>query len=283
LTPSRTSRFRIKSPARLTFGQALALGALHGPAELLPISSSGHTTAVPWLLGSGYGELDPELRKAFEVTLHAGAILGLLIEAPPELRLDRRHLLHITTATTPAGVAGLVFERRIESVLGTPATIAAGLLTGAMAMALADRAPGERRAEELELRDALWLGVAQATALVPGVSRGGATLAAARWRRFRREDARRLSAELAWPVIAGATVLKAWRLHTSARREPVPPLLAGGAASCLSTILALRLSSRRAAGSLLPYVLYRTGLAAAILLRLGLGRGAQRQGHPGSA
>jgi undecaprenyl-diphosphatase len=261
----------------------VALGALHGPTELLPISSSGHTTAVPWLLGSAYAELDPELRKALEVSLHAGAILGLLIEAPPGLRLDRRHLFLIAAASAPAGVIGLVLERRIESVLGTPATIAAGLLAGALAMALADGAPEERRADEVELPDAVWLGLAQAVALAPGISRGGATLAAARWRRFRREDAGRLSGELAWPVIAGATLLKAWRLRRSDLRRRVPPLLTGGAASFISTVLAVRIQHRRSAGSLVPYVLYRAGLAAAILLRLRLGRDAQRQGHTGSA
>jgi undecaprenyl-diphosphatase len=288
LTPSRTRHPGIKSPARLTFGQAVALGALHGPTELLPISSSGHTTAVPWLLGSGYAELDPELRKALEVALHAGAVLGLLIGALPEPRRARRRLaprdlLLIAVASAPAGASGLVLERRIESVLGTPATIAAGFLAGGLAMALTDRAPEDRRAEEAEFRDALWIGLAQAIALAPGISRGGATLAAARWRRFRREDARRLSEELAWPVIAGATVLKAWRVRQGGLRECRPSLLAGGAASFISTILTVRLSHRRSAGSLLPYALYRAGIAAAILLRLGLSRDAQAQGDTGAA
>ena len=63
----------------LPLRHAVALGALHGPAELLPISSSGHVTLVPWLAGWPYPELDPELRKAFEIALHAGTAAALLI------------------------------------------------------------------------------------------------------------------------------------------------------------------------------------------------------------
>jgi undecaprenyl-diphosphatase len=261
------------------------LGALHGPAELLPISSSGHTTAIPWLLGSDYAELDAELRKLLEVALHAGAALGLLIQTSPGLRpqlrrLERRHLLIIAAASTPAGAAGLLLERRIEARLGTPATIAAGLLAGSLAMALADRAPEEREAGEAGFTDALWLGLAQATALIPGVSRAGATLTAARGRHFGRPAAGRLSAEMAWPVIGGATLLKAWRLRYGLR-EHLAPLLAGGGASLLSTLLVAR--HRRSAGALLPYAVYRATLAAVILLRLRLKRSPHDQGHARSA
>ena len=69
----------------LTVGQALALGALHGPAELLPVSSSAHTTMIPWLLGWRYGELDPEMRKTLEVALHAGTGGALAIALRGEL------------------------------------------------------------------------------------------------------------------------------------------------------------------------------------------------------
>jgi undecaprenyl-diphosphatase len=261
----------------------VVLGALHGPAELLPVSSSGHTTAIPWLFGSRYGELDPALRKLLEVALHAGAALGLLIETPPGLQLGPRHLRVIAAASAPAGAAGLLLERPIESRLGTPASIAVGLLAGNLAMVLADRAPEEREASEAAFSDALWLGLAQAAALVPGVSRAGATLAAARGRRFRRDAASRLSAEMAWPVIGGATVLKAWRLRHTGLREHLAPLLAGGACSSFSAILVARIRRGRAPGSLLPYALYRTVLAAAILVRLRLGQAAHDQGHARSA
>ena len=72
--------------AALPLRHALALGLLHGPAELLPVSSSGHVTLVPWLLGWPYPELDPELRKAFEVALHAGTARGAADRAAPRGR-----------------------------------------------------------------------------------------------------------------------------------------------------------------------------------------------------
>jgi undecaprenyl-diphosphatase len=92
----------------LTAAQALALGALHGPAELLPISSSAHTSVVPWLLGWDYGSLQPELRKSFEVTLHAGTVVALLISLRSELsdRRDRPRPLVVGLACVPPAIAG---------------------------------------------------------------------------------------------------------------------------------------------------------------------------------
>ena len=73
----------------LPIAQAVALGLLHGPAELLPISSSGHVTLVPWLLGWRYPRLDPELRKSFEVALHAGTAAALLVGLRGEVAARR--------------------------------------------------------------------------------------------------------------------------------------------------------------------------------------------------
>jgi undecaprenyl-diphosphatase len=203
--------------------QAVALGTLHGPAELLPISSSGHVAVIPWLARWNYSRLDDELRKSFEVALHTGTAAALLISLRGEVDeavrgLNLRRALLIACSFAPPAVIGYRFERPIERHFGTPPTVAAGLLAGAVAMALADRSPQERRDEQAGLVDALWLGVAQACSLIPGVSRNGATLAAARMRRFSRVDANRLSRHAALPVIAGATLLKGVRLYR--RREP---------------------------------------------------------------
>jgi undecaprenyl-diphosphatase len=200
--------------------EAFALGVLHGPAELLPISSSGHITVVPWLLGWRYGELDNDLRKAFEIALHAGTAVALLITLRGEVGeavhgLDARRLALIALSFAPPAVVGFTLERPIEQRLGTPATVAVGLLAGSAVMAWADRSPQTRGHEEAGPADALWLGVAQACALFPGVSRNGATLAAARLRHFTRVDANRLSRHVALPVIAGATLLKGVRLARS--------------------------------------------------------------------
>jgi undecaprenyl-diphosphatase len=264
----------MRSRNSLPVGRAVALGALHGPAELLPVSSSGHVAVIPWLLGWSDGELDDELRKSFEVALHAGTAAALTITLRDEVveavrGLDRRRITLIALSFVPPAIAGFALERPIEARLGTPGTVAAGLLAGSALMALADRAPQARRHQKAGAADALWLGVAQACALVPGVSRNGATLAAARLRRFTRADANRLSRHVALPVIAGATTLKGVRLY----RRGVEPdarraLAAGAAASFASTLLSTWLIGRvERDRSLLPYAAYRVALAALIIAR----------------
>jgi undecaprenyl-diphosphatase len=259
----------------LAVGQALVMGALHGPAELLPISSSGHVTVIPWLLGWDYQDVDPELRKAFEVALHAGTAAALLITLRLEVEdavreMSPRVLSLIALSFAPPALVGFTLERKIERYLGTPATIAVGLVCGSVAMIVADRAPQTRTSQEAGWRDALWLGAAQACALVPGVSRNGATLAAARARSFTRQDANRLSRHVALPVIAGATLLKTIRLH---RRGLPPgaavPFAVGATASFVSTLgstwLIRQVERDR---SLAPYAAYRLALAAVIARRL---------------
>jgi undecaprenyl-diphosphatase len=265
----------VGTPPEVRLSRALALGALHGPAELLPISSSGHIALIPWLLGWDRGTADPELRKAFEVALHAGTAAALLITLRGEVRdavhgMSPRLVGHIALSFAPPAVAGYTLERPIERRLGTPGTIAAGLVCGSVAMAWADRSPQLRGSRDADWRDALWLGLAQACALVPGVSRNGATLAAARRRQFTRADANRLSRHVALPVIAGATVLKTVRL---AKRGLPPgtagPFAAGAAASFVSTLgstwLIRQVERDR---SLLPYAAYRLALAAVVVNRL---------------
>lgn len=259
----------------LGVGQAFLLGAMHGPAELLPISSSGHVAVVPWLLRWDYANADPELRKAFEVALHAGTAAALLITLRPEVEealrtISPKTIGLIGLSFAPPALVGYVLERPIERYLGTPATIAVGLICGSLAMAWADRRPQVRGSLEAGALDSLLLGVAQACALVPGVSRNGATLAAARMREFTREDANKLSRHVALPVIAGATLLKSVRLI---RRGLPPrttvPFAVGATASFASTLgstwLIRQVERDR---SLVPYAAYRLGLAGLVLRRL---------------
>jgi undecaprenyl-diphosphatase len=278
---------------RRTDAEALALGLLHGPAELVPVSSSGHVTALPWLLRWDVADWSGERRKELEVALHGGTALALLLVAvahgsrapagvpAPVPRRDR--LAFVAAAVLPPAVAGLALERRIEARLGTPATLAAGLLAGGAALVLADRAPGTRAADDATVADGLWLGAAQAAALIPGVSRSGATLAAARARGFARADASRLSWEVALPVLVGATGLKAARVaarHAGdggaaaggaaaagvAATEGAPRALGLGAAAAFASTLfttgAIGLERR---APLWPWAAWRAGLATAIL------------------
>ena len=227
--------------------EVVLLGLVQGPAELLPISSSGHVAAIPWLLRWPYAQADGELRKSVEVALHAGTAAALLIGLRGEVGqaargFDARRAGLVAWSFAPPAVAGLLFERWVEERLGTPATIAVGLLAGSVLLAVADLAPQERLHEEAGWVDGLCLGIGQTAALMPGVSRNGATLAAMRMRGFARTDANVLSRHAALPVIAGASVLKGLRLW----QRGVPPSLArtlglGVLASFASTLASVRL------------------------------------------
>ena len=249
--------------------QALLVGLLHGPAELLPVSSSAHAG----LLLSG---VEPERRKELEVALHAGALLAL---GPP------RPALWLLPATAPAALAGALGERAIETRLGTQRTLAAGLIAGAALLALADRAP-QRRTGEPTLADAVVLGLVQATALVPGVSRHGAALSALRCRGFTREAAHAASREASKPVLAGAAALKGWRVgrrlgaalraggdaRAGAGAEAAALAVAVVASAASTRVAAKALEGRGLRAPLWPYALYRVVLAAAI--GTGTSRGA---------
>jgi undecaprenyl-diphosphatase len=260
----------------LPASRAVALGFVQGPAELLPVSSSAHIVLIPWLAGWDWDGIDPELRKSFEVALHAGGAAALVIGQrrliAEELRqFDARRALLLGLSFLPAAIVGYALERPIERRLGGPRTTAYGLLAGAGAMLAADRRPQRRGRGDATAVDGLALGVAQAAALAPGVSRNGVTLAAARWRHFSRDQANLLSRTIALPIIVGATALKGTRL---ARRGATPELrrslAIGVAASFASTLASQRLIQLvERDRALWPYAAYRIGLAAVVLAKLG--------------
>jgi undecaprenyl-diphosphatase len=288
---------------------------LHGPTELLPVSSSGHITLVPWLMGWPYGELDPQLRKSFEVALHAGTAAALLLrplwrspagsngESGTPARIGAR-IGFLSAALTPPALTGYALGGQVERRLGTPATIAAGLLAGSVAMGAAEmyarkgcpacvrartqKAPffethttqthhgvapparATRTVAKAGWRDGLALGLAQSFALFPGLSRNGATLAAARARGFSPLDADRLSWHVGLPVIAGAAALKGTQIASAGvPRELRLPLAAGAASALLSTLTSARvLRPRRRAGLLPACAAYRGMLALLVIRRM---------------
>ncbi|MFZ2113239.1 MAG: undecaprenyl-diphosphate phosphatase [Solirubrobacteraceae bacterium] len=309
----------------LPLRQAAILGLLHGPTELLPISSSAHTTLVPWLAGWPYEGLDPRLRKSFEVALHAGTAAALLLRPPSESwrsardgggrtalgtvvttkalptaadpnRPSREHtgtrLGFLIAGLAPPALAGYVFGEQIERRLGTPTKIAYGLLAGTAAMGgvevykkwhapcaraghrhfESNTTPAQIDATRPTASDGLALGLAQALALIPGVSRSGATLAAARARGFSRQDADQLSWTVGLPVIAGATLLQGTRLVRQQARADTPraaalPLAAGAASAFVSTLASSKALDRRRRAQLLPICIAYRGVLAAHVIR----------------
>lgn len=255
--------------------RALALGIVQGPAELLPVSSSAHIVLLPWLAGWDWEQIDPEARKSFEVALHAGAAVALLIgqrqTIGEELRsFNGRRALVLGLSFLPAAVVGYTLERPIEQRLGGPRATAIGLLAGAAAMLVADTRPQRRGRGDATAADGLALGIAQAAALAPGVSRNGVTLAAARWRGFSRDQANLLSRTIALPIIVGASGLKGTRLARRGAAGPLRRSIALGIAASFTSTLAsqrlIRIVERDRA--LWPYAAYRAALAALVLAKL---------------
>ena len=284
---------------RLPLRHALLLGLVQGPTEVLPLSSSAHIALLPRLAGWPEAQMDSELRNSLEVALHAGAAAALLVysgmlaktgvlaggECPPasakrgslesatlrgELargsrEMDGRALVSAVLALVPPAFVGYLLEQRLERRPSGPRALAAGLALGGAVMAWADRRPQARRLEDAVPLDGLVLGVAQALALLPGISRNGASLTAARARRFAREDAHVLSWRAGLPVIAGATALKALRLAQHGVPQGAFPVLSAGAATAFLSTLASAPLIRpgRRGRALWPFALYRAGLALA--------------------
>jgi undecaprenyl-diphosphatase len=190
--------------------QAIVLGAVQGLAEFLPISSSAHLILVPWL----FRWSDPGL--VFDVALHLGTLVALLLYYWRDWvsmgasifngDRDRRHLLiMLIVASIPGALIGVLFEKLAESTFRSPLVIAIALALLGVALWFSDRsAPQTRKIGEVNLRDALLIGFSQAFAIIPGVSRSGSTITAARLLRLERADAANFSFLMATPIIAGA-------------------------------------------------------------------------------
>ena len=247
--------------------EVVALGLIQGPAELLPISSSGHVAALPVLLGWEHAALEGARRKEVEVALHAGGAVGLLIGLRRELMALPLDVAVLSMVPTVA--LAFAAEHWIEERLGGPASLAGGLVAGSVALVLADRRPGQRLEEDAGPRDGVLLGLAQACALVPGVSRAGATLAAARALGFARPDAVRLSRGIGVPVIAGAAVLKGVRLlQRRPGRGELATLGAGALSAAAATLAAMPLARvLERDRPLAPWAAYRCALAGVLLVR----------------
>jgi undecaprenyl-diphosphatase len=263
----------------LTFDYRLAmtLGLVQGLGEFLPISSSAHLILTPWFLGWP----DPGL--TFDIALHVGTLaavlayfwrdwLRLLAAAPRPRTPDGRLFWLLILGALPGGIAGILLDSLAEQALRSPLLIAATLSIMGLALLAADRLGArDRELHAIGLADALWIGGAQALAIIPGVSRSGITIAMARWRGIERAAAARFSFLLGTPIIAGAALFKL--RHLAETPDALNgPFFAGIAVAAvvgaLSIGVLLRYLQRAGLGI---FVVYRLLLAALIVVTVALG------------
>jgi undecaprenyl-diphosphatase len=187
--------------------QAIILGIVQGLTEFLPVSSTAHLILFPWFFNWS-GEVDT---LTFDLALHAGTLLALLLcfwrDWIDLFFRKQRLLVLIILASIPAGVAGLFLNDLAEHSLRSPLLISIMLITGGVIMLAAEKIYKYRDMEKLSMQDIIFIGVAQAVAIIPGVSRSGFTIAAGLFRGLEREAAARFSFLLATPIIGGAFLL----------------------------------------------------------------------------
>ncbi|GIU98092.1 MAG: undecaprenyl-diphosphatase [Actinomycetota bacterium] len=241
----------------MSIWQAIVLGLVQGASEYAPISSSGHLILVPWLLGWPLLGGDPDFSKSFDVALHLGTLLGALayfrhdvaryvvawIGTLRRRRLettDERVAWALVVGTVPGVIVGATAEGLIQERLGEPWLIALMLAAFGVVLWWIDRrASSDRGFESITPATGLFLGIAQALALQPGISRSGITMTAARAIGMEREASARFSFLLSLPIIAGAGVFKALDLVDTGLQGYGGQFLWGFVASAVSGFLVI--------------------------------------------
>ena len=216
--------------------QAVLIAILQGATELFPVSSLGHAVVLPALMKSGINQNSPEFLP-FLVFLHLGTAIALLtyfwrdwwmlflgvVGLAEEIMVQesRRVFRLIVIATIPAVIAGFVLEKFVRGLFGTPVIAAAFLVVNGLLLLFGERLRnrGHRELSTLTTKDAICIGLWQCTALIPGISRSGATIVGAVLRGITHEGAAHFSFLIATPIIFGATVLEVPKLL----KETVPP------------------------------------------------------------
>lgn len=260
-----------------TVWQAAVLGLLQGLSEFLPISSSAHLSLTPWVFNW------PAPGLAFDVALHVGTLAAVLWYFRREWidlaragmrivtgrgdfsSIEERRVILIIVGTIPGAIGGLLLNDYAETVFRTPALTASALIVMGFLLWMVDRfARSDRALASFTIRDAIVVGVAQVAALVPGVSRSGATITAGRALGADRGSAAVFSFLLSMPITAAAAILKV--PEAVSESASVAPLIVGVVCAALSGWLAIGglLRFLRLRGYAV-FAYYRFALGAAIL------------------
>jgi undecaprenyl-diphosphatase len=273
--------------------QAILVAILQGATELFPVSSLGHAVVVPAVLQWNLDQ-NGESFLPFLVMLHVGTAVALLLyfwrdwialaagilglSPAHETRESRRVLVLLVVATIPAVVVGFLLEKFLRHLFGSPQVAAAFLIVNGLLLLFGERIRtlGHRKISTLTMRDAFVIGCWQCGALIPGISRSGATIVGGLLRGIDHEGSAHFSFLIAVPVIVGATVLEVPHLL----RETVPPgtfalatvaAVVAGVTAFLSTAFLMRYFRKHDEWALNPFGYYCivVGLAALGYLSFG--------------
>jgi undecaprenyl-diphosphatase len=265
----------------MPLNQAIVLAVIQGLTEFLPVSSTAHLALFPWFAGW----TDPGL--TFDVALHAGTLVAVLLyfwklwldmvlaaagmgpKGDPKTQENRRLFWYMVIGTIPGGIAGYLFESKAEDQFRTPLVIGLALIIVGLVMWAGERA-GSRREDSLgrvTLADSIWIGVGQACAVIPGVSRSGITMSVGLFRNLDRETDARFSFLLSAPIIAGAVLKKSMELHHSGvaanmRMPMVAGIIVSGLVGWAVIAWLIRYLSRH---TFKPFVIYRLALGVFVL------------------
>jgi undecaprenyl-diphosphatase len=271
--------------------QALVIAILQGATELFPVSSLGHAVVLPALLHWGLDQRSPDFLP-FLVMLHLGTAAALLayfwrdwwtlirgvlgIGPAAEARESRRVLLLVVIATIPAVIVGFILEKSLRSLFGSPVVAATFLIVNGALLLFGERLRGrggQRPLSSLTSMDAFAIGCWQCTALIPGISRSGATIVGGLLRGINHEDAAHFSFLIATPIILGATVLEVPKLmHESVApgvlSMSVIAAVVAGVTAFLSTMFLMRYFRQNDNLALNPFAYYCIAAGAVSLVLL---------------
>jgi undecaprenyl-diphosphatase len=277
--------------------QAIVLAIVQGLTEFLPVSSSAHLILIPKLLHW------PDQGLAFDVALHAGTLIAVVVyffrdwveltlaglglhfpsgASVEQVQHNRRMFWYLVAATIPGAIVGFLFEKKIEEYLRDPRPIALAMIGVALLMWYAEYVSKlERGMDRLGFADAMTIGVAQSTALFPGVSRSGITITTGLFRGMTREAAARFSFLLSTPLIAGAAAKELPGLiklrHTGQLDLPISTLAISIAVSAIVGYLVIAFFLRYLQTRTLKiFIYYRILFGIVILLLAFLPMGSAR-------
>jgi undecaprenyl-diphosphatase len=251
------------------FWEGLVLGLIQGVTEFLPVSSSGHLAIGHWLF---HETMSKEVRVAFDVTVHAATLLAMVVYFRQEIAAlftTRRVLiLWILLGSVPAATVGLLFRDAFESLGGYPLLVAGAFVLNGIFLAASNYFGVEtRRLRDMTAGDSLLVGLAQAVAITPGISRSGSTIAAGIVCGLQREEAFTFSFLLGMPAIAGATLLEGRQIEALALSGSWAGLVVGFLVAFVAGLASIWLLSKIVKRrNLLPFGLYTIALAFAILV-----------------